>query len=146
MHRLLAGLLLAMLCGGQALADGRQKSFDTTNYQPRGADNGMSAPPPASRRARGSRSRQATIYKVDWSWSSHSFASTTDRHKSGNRMHKGVFYYQLGNGRINTADICNNYERGSLIYRDCRKAAKRHFQEQCSSRFSAACSAAGMIP
>lgn len=33
--------------------------------------------------------------------------------------------------RIDSSSLCVNHRRGSIDYRECRKAAKVHFREQC---------------
>ncbi|WP_324732921.1 hypothetical protein [Pseudomonas paeninsulae] len=33
--------------------------------------------------------------------------------------------------RIDSSSVCRNHRRGSIDYRECRKAAKVHFREQC---------------
>ena len=35
------------------------------------------------------------------------------------------------NNRIDSSSVCLNHRRGSIDYRECRKAAKVHFREQC---------------
>lgn len=35
------------------------------------------------------------------------------------------------NNYIDGASVCANHRRGSIDYRECRKAAKQHFHEQC---------------
>ena len=39
-------------------------------------------------------------------------------------------WQSLGN-RIDSSSVCANHRRGSIDYRECRKAAKVHFREQC---------------
>ena len=38
------------------------------------------------------------------------------------------------NNRIDSSSVCLNHRRGSIDYRECRKAAKVHFREQCRAR------------
>ena len=35
------------------------------------------------------------------------------------------------NNHIDGSSVCANHRRGSIDYRECRKAAKQHFHEQC---------------
>jgi len=35
------------------------------------------------------------------------------------------------NNRIDSRSVCANHRRSSIDYRECRKAAKVHFREQC---------------
>nr|WP_298146527.1 hypothetical protein [uncultured Pseudomonas sp.] len=39
-------------------------------------------------------------------------------------------WHSLDN-RIDSSSVCLNHRRGSIDYRECRKAAKVHFREQC---------------
>lgn len=121
----------------------RQNSFNAENYQPRGALNSMPPPTPIAARAqpKTSSAKSKAPLKVEWSWNSHRFSNS-----SASTSQRGVFYYQQQNNRIDTSSLCNNYRPGSLIYRDCRKAAKAYFKRQCSNQFMAACAAAGMTP
>lgn len=142
---LVLSLLLApaLACAETA---SKQRVFNDDNYQPRGAYNSLPPPPAESfyRRSPAAAKQSASkVIKVNWSWNSHSFSN---QHKARTPSSKGVFHYQLVNNRIDTSSICSNYATGSLLYRDCRKAAKQHFNDQCSSRFAAACVAAGMTP
>lgn len=127
-------------------SSGKQTIFNDDNYQPRGAYNSLPPPParPAGKnRKPATRSQTGKPVKVNWHWDSHRFSS--QKSKQG-KSHSGVFYYSVNNNRINTSNVCDNYTKGSLIYRDCRKAAKQHFNKECSSNFTAACLAAGMTP
>lgn len=139
-------LLLPLLMGlsAQAAGQSRQRDFNAHNYQPRGSVNSLPAPRQPSR-AKPAKAPPATIpaiQSVNWHWNSHSFSSSK-KSASGS---KGVFHYQQIKGRIDTSRICDNHGKGTMLYRDCRKAAKAYFKQQCSSRFKAACVAAGMTP
>lgn len=136
-------LILALLPAlSGATTPGRQTLFNDDNYRPQGAHNSLPPPPPAAPRARPARPAAVQTVKVNWSWNSHSFSNQRNTRKPVS----GVFWYQLANNRIDTSSVCDNYRAGSLIYRDCRKAARQHFKAQCSSQFPAACLAAGMTP
>lgn len=141
---LIFSLLLApaLAC---AEPSGKQRIFNDDNYRPRGAYNSLPPPPAGSDRRPSTAGKQASskAVKVNWSWSSHAFSNQRKNKKPAS---KGVFHYRVVNNRIDTSSVCNNYNTGSLIYRDCRKAAKKHFNDQCSSSFAAACVAAGMTP
>lgn len=39
--------------------------------------------------------------------------------------------WQSINNRIDGSSVCSNHRKGSIDYRECRKAAKVHFREQC---------------
>lgn len=132
----------ALACAEPA---GRQTIFNDDNYQPKGAYNSL--PPPKTRQPQRKprpTPAPAKLVKINWTWNSHGFSNSKNKNRKQNNS--GVFHYSLHNNRINTSTVCNNYRPGSLIYRDCRKAAKKHFNQQCSSSFPAACVAAGMTP
>ena len=124
----------------------KQTVFNDQNYQPKGLVNSIA--PPARRHYEPSSARSSaqvresarsfnapiTTRTVPWQWES------VKTHRSG------IFTYRQTRQGIDTMSVCKNYQAGSFIYRDCRKAAKKHFQEVCSNDFRAACAAAGMIP
>jgi len=64
--------------------------------------------------------------------------------KSEKEHRSGSFTYTEKKS-INTSDVCSNYKVGSLVYRDCRKAAKKYFKDACASYYKAACAAADTI-
>ncbi len=137
-------LLTALLVSNTAvLASDRQTEFNDDNYQPRGAINitpGIKTK--KTQRKPAKTAKPGPLRSVKWQWEGAGFSS---KRKSQSKS-AGVFYYQIRNRSINTSSLCDNYTAGSLIYRDCRKAAKRYFNEQCSSQFPEACGAAGMTP
>lgn len=124
----------------------KQTVFNDQNYQPRGAINTIALRPNRipeqnyvranvqARKVRRSSDRFSTVRSIPWSWKSHK-----------SNMH-GSFTYNETQKGIDTMSICGNYKQGSFIYRDCRKAAKKHFKNACSSRYKAACAAGDMIP
>lgn len=113
----------------------RQTSFNDSNYTPRPAVNTMQ-PPPAryyaasstSNTQKRSVSRQTHLSK--WSW------------ENGHNKQRvnGRFEWTVVNGQIDYNSVCQNYQRGSLIYRDCRKGAKVAFKRMCS-QYEPACAA-----
>lgn len=124
----------------------KQTVFNDQNYQPKGSINTI-APPPSRYYEQGQARTNAQIRElqrsfngvnntrsIPWSW------------KSQKTHRSGTFTYVERSGRIDTTSVCANYKYGSLIYRDCRKAAKKYFRDACSSQFKAACGAADMIP
>lgn len=119
----------------------RQTVFNDDNYKPRQPVNRMPAvraePPPVRQRTRPQNT--VTTKWVPWTWE-----------KQGNGLRKGrvggQFKYVVRNGVIDTASVCNNEKFGSFRYRDCRKAAKKHFSDRCRSGDKEACSGAGMAP
>ena len=137
-------LLTALLMSNKAvLASDRQTEFNDDNYQPRGAINiTPEIKNKKTQRKPTTTAKPGPLRSVKWQWEGAGFSS---KRKSQGKT-DGVFYYQISNSVINTSSLCDNYTAGSLIYRDCRKAAKRYFNEQCSSQFPEACGAAGMTP
>ncbi|HKM36477.1 MAG TPA: hypothetical protein VJY83_02425 [Thiopseudomonas sp.] len=64
--------------------------------------------------------------------------------KTGKSSRSGSFTYTQKKN-IDTEKVCSNYKYGSLMYKDCRKAARKYFRDMCSSEFTAACRASTMI-
>jgi len=117
-------------------AQARQTSFNDSNYTPRPVANTMQ-PPPARYYAASStnnshkRSVSRKTHLSNWSW------------ENGHNKQRvsGQFEWTVENGRIDYNSVCQNYKRGSLIYRDCRKGAKVAFKKMCS-KYEPACAAA----
>lgn len=104
----------------------RQTEFSDRNYQSSRQVN-ISAPvTPASStpsRAKPERNRrviQSNSEKVKWI--SGRGAETEYR-----------MYYEYDSTQITFATVCSNYRKGSIDYRNCRKAAKRWFGKRCNS-------------
>ena len=112
-----------------------QTSFSDDNYTPRPAVNTIQ-PPPArfyaasstSNTQRRPASRQTHLN--NWSW----------ENGHNKKRISGQFEWTVVNGQIDYNSVCQNYQRGSLIYRDCRKGAKVAFKRMCS-RYQPACAA-----
>jgi len=114
----------------------RQTSFNDSNYTPRPVANTMQ-PPPARYYAANStsstqkRSVSRQTHLSNWSWEN-----------GHNKQHiSGQFEWTVVNDQIDYNSVCQNYKRGSLVYRDCRKGAKVAFKKMCS-RYEPACAAA----
>lgn len=111
----------------------RQTSFDDSNYRPR-SDVNLVAPPDDlywyEGRAPGYAAAEPVVRQGAWEWLG------ADR----KRQH-GRFEWEEREGAIQYASVCRNYRRGSLLYRDCRKGAKRAFAQMCN-RHKPACHAA----
>ncbi len=113
----------------------RQTSFSDENYTPRPVANTMQ-PPPARYYASSSssntqkRSESRETNMSNWSW------------ENGHKKQRvgGQFQWIVVNDKIDFNSVCQNYKRGSLIYRDCRKGAKVAFKQMCS-RYQPACAA-----
>lgn len=114
----------------------RQTSFNDSNYTPRPVANTMQ-PPPARYYAASSTSRTQKrsvtreSHLSNWSW----------ENGHDKRRISGQFEWTVVNGQIDYNSVCQNYKRGSLVYRDCRKGAKVAFKRMCS-RYEPACAAA----
>lgn len=120
----------------------RQTVFNDDNYIPRGTDNIISAVSTRRttyRQQKPKKSRFSNTHWQSWRWESYAsgFRSKTK---------SGQFSYVETERGIDTYSVCANYKRGSFDYRDCRKAAKKWFESQCSSSFKQACLAESMIP
>ncbi|AHL74611.1 hypothetical protein CH92_05675 [Stutzerimonas stutzeri] len=113
----------------------KQTSFSDENYTPRPVANTMQ-PPPARYYASSSssntqkRSETRETNMSNWSW------------ENGHNKQRvgGQFQWTVVNDQIDFSSVCQNYKRGSLIYRDCRKGAKVAFKQMCG-RYKPACSA-----
>lgn len=114
----------------------KQTSFSDENYTPRPVANTMQ-PPPARYYASNSssstqkRSVSRETHLSNWSW------------ENGHNKQRvsGQFQWTVLNDQIDFSSVCQNYKRGSFIYRDCRKGAKVAFKQMCS-RYQPACAAA----
>ena len=123
----------------------KQTVFNDDNYQPRGAINTVSMHTP----------QRSQYSRLEQTQSGNKKVTTTNKHsvywhwpsvQKDRRGESGYFYYTEVNGKIDTRPICSNFKQGSLVYRDCRKAAKKHFQKKCSPHNRAACTASNMAP
>lgn len=124
----------------------KQTVFNDENYQPLGSVNSM-VPPPSKYYDAGEERSKAQVNEVYRSFNTPVTTRTIPwQWKSEKSYRKGTFTYKERNGKIDTNAVCLNYKYGSFEYRDCRKAAKRYFQNACSSEFKAACAASEMIP
>ena len=101
----------------------RQTSFNAQNYQPTGAINTMPAPKPTlyASTAKAQRVQHKPVLQTGyWTWTG------ADRKKTRHKIQ-----WQTINGWIEYHTVCQNERRGSLEYRDCRKAAKQYFVHRC---------------
>lgn len=105
-------------------AQARQTVFNDSNYEPKGAINVVSTEGIRESEAyEQEESRERTIYR--------NIEHMTTWIKGWN----GGTSYQVSwtsiNNHIDGRTVCNNFRRGSIDYRECRKAAKQHFHEEC---------------
>lgn len=119
----------------------KQTVFNDDNYKPKSAANTIPAPRQTRTTQRRQTQNQINHKTAPWSWQSHGYGSGTKKKGRG-----GQFSYTVRNGFIDTGSVCNNYQYGSLVYRDCRKAAKAYFQRACNNQNREACSGADMMP
>ncbi|OLU15196.1 hypothetical protein BVH01_15265 [Pseudomonas sp. PA1(2017)] len=117
----------------------RQTSFNDSNYKPKPIANTYAASTyqsqPASQPQRQQRKQVREVSKSSyWSW------------ENGHQKKRvgGEFSWTERNGVIDHSSVCQNYEKGSLIYRDCRKGAKARFKSMCGES-EAACSAGNSL-
>mgnify|MGYP007014049324 CR=1 FL=1 len=101
----------------------RQTSFNDQNYQPKGAVNSIPAPKPAlySSNTQPQRVQHKPVLQTGyWTWTG------ADKKKTRHKIQ-----WQTVNGWIEYHTVCQNERRGSIEYRDCRKAAKEYFVHRC---------------
>ena len=124
----------------EANLEKKQTVFNESNYTPREITNSIPAPKEIYTN---NRSKPKNTYRkthsIPWTWQS--YGSGFSKHNK-----YGKFTYVETERGIDTESVCRNYKYGSLDYRDCRKAAKKWFQDRCSSDFRNACVAGNMIP
>lgn len=101
----------------------RQTEFNEQNYQPSRQIN-VSAPvqarPARARPAPEQREVRSNTEKVIWT------------NARGAQAQYQV-YYEHDRSHITFASVCSNYRKGSIDYRNCRKAAKQWFGNRCNN-------------
>ncbi|WP_454255704.1 hypothetical protein [Pseudomonas sp. Marseille-Q8238] len=105
----------------------KQTDYNDRNYTSRGAVNVVSTEP----------LRQSETYQR----SNQSVATTTNningrdgrwiKQWSGSGRYYAEWTYS--NNRIDGRSVCLNHKRGSVDYRECRKAAKQYYHEECTA-------------
>lgn len=125
----------------KAKSQKKQTVFNEDNYRPRGAININKAPRQVATYSKPTQQSRkfSQTHSIPWTWES--YGSGFSKHNK-----YGKFTYVETERGIDTNSICGNYKYGSIDYRDCRKAAKKWFQDRCSSQFKQACLAGNMIP
>ena len=115
--------------------ESKQTSFSDENYTPRPVANTMQPPPARYYASNSSSSTQKhsvsrETHLSNWSW------------ENGHKKQRvgGQFQWVVVNDQIDFNSVCQNYKRGSLMYRDCRKGAKVAFKRICS-QYQPACAA-----
>lgn len=100
-----------------------QNSFNDNNYTPKQPASTYT-PPTYAQAASASNSSQRT-------------SSTASRErnskwiKSWNGGSNYLAEWVAVNNRIDSRSVCANHRKGSIDYRECRKAAKQHYHEEC---------------
>ncbi|HEO1577572.1 TPA: hypothetical protein RG898_004810 [Pseudomonas aeruginosa] len=102
----------------------KQNFYDDSNYAPKKPANTYT--PPATHRATSSpqQTQQRQTRQV-------SRERTSKWIKSWNGGTNYLAEWLSVNNYIDSTSVCANHRRGSIDYRECRKAAKQHFHEQC---------------
>ncbi|MCQ4261167.1 hypothetical protein [Stutzerimonas stutzeri] len=113
----------------------KQTSFNDENYTPRPTVNTMQPTPARYYASNSSSSTQKRSVSRETHLSNWSRENGHKKQRVG-----GQFQWIVVNDKIDFNNVCQNYERGSLIYRDCRKGAKVAFKRMCS-RYERACAA-----
>lgn len=116
-------MALAEMLSAQKQPATRQTSFNDQNYQPTGAINTIPAPKPTLYAAdtQSKRVQHKPVLQTDyWTWTG------ADRKRTQRKIQ-----WQTVNGWIQYHTVCQNERRGSIQYRDCRKAAKEYFVHRC---------------
>jgi len=98
----------------------KQTDFNDDNYTPKPLTNIVM--PPAESSAPPSRQTQYNHTHI------HKTAVWIEGWGNGKRY---LAKWTAINNRIDGRSVCANHGRGSVDYRDCRKAAKQHFKNEC---------------
>jgi hypothetical protein len=109
----------------EAIATERaQNSFNDNNYRPKHPQNTYSLPA----------TQQIAAVPVvrEQKQSSVSRDRTAKWIKSWNGGTNYLAEWVSVNNYIDSTSVCANHRRGSIDYRECRKAAKQHYHEECS--------------
>ncbi|WP_043311470.1 hypothetical protein [Pseudomonas sp. ML96] len=105
----------------------RQTVFNDNNYTPRGADNVVST----------EGIRQSAAYQSPIRQENKTVNRTVEHESEWLRewSGEGLFLAEwiAVNNSIDGRSVCANHRRGSIEYRECRKAAKQHFHDQCKA-------------
>lgn len=107
----------------EAIATQRaQNSFNDNNYRPKQPANTYT--PPATQSATAPTVSERKQRQV-------SRERTTTRIKSWNGGTTYRAEWVSVDNYIDSSSVCANHRRGSIDYRECRKAAKQHYHEEC---------------
>ena len=121
-----SGILLVCSICTLALANdakpARQTEFNDHNYRPSRQINISRSvtPTPRTRSEPQQRRIQSATEQVKWT------------NASGLETQYEL-YYEYDDTYITFASVCSNYRKGSINYRNCRKAAKQWFGSKCNN-------------
>lgn len=105
----------------------RQTVFNDNNYAPKQPVNTYkAAPAPAAQQiasAERPRQQQRTVQREH----------TSQWIKSWNGGTNYLAEWISVNNHIDGTTVCANHKRGSIDYRECRKAAKQHYHDECKT-------------
>ncbi|SDF74558.1 hypothetical protein [Phytopseudomonas seleniipraecipitans] len=105
----------------------RQTVFNDNNYAPKQPVNTYkAAPAPAAQQiasAERPRQQQRTVQREH----------TSEWIKSWNGGTNYLAEWISVNNHIDGTTVCANHKRGSIDYRECRKAAKQHYHDECNT-------------
>lgn len=103
----------------------KQVVFNDSNYMPRGAENVVST----------ESIRQPATYQDEPGRNGNSSQVAIEKDRQWIRRWGGGGSYLAAwtavNNQIDGRSVCANHKKGSIDYRECRKAAKQFFHEQC---------------
>lgn len=109
--------------------DVKQRDFNDSNYVPRTDINTLKSVPVTVSRASSTNRARQEVRQVQ-----SGYAYWQDARR---RMQRYKIEWVASNGWIQFETVCQNYPKGTIEYRDCRKAAKPYFRERCRSQSSA---------
>jgi hypothetical protein len=102
-----------------------QNSFNDNNYRPKQPTNTYT-PPATQQIAAAPTANQSTQRTTTRD-------TTAKWIKSWNGGSNYLAEWVAVNNRIDSSSVCANHRRGSIDYRECRKAAKQHYHEECKT-------------
>lgn len=101
----------------------RQTEFNDRNYQP-------------SRHINTSAPVRARTAKAETGYKTRDIRNRTERVKWTNGrgdLDEYQVYYEYDGTHVTFASVCSNHRKGSIDYRNCRKAAKQWFSSRCNN-------------
>ncbi|TWC38620.1 hypothetical protein FBY03_106117 [Pseudomonas sp. SJZ079] len=99
-----------------------QNRFNDNNYRPKQPENTYS--PPSYQQAETRQREQPQPRRVQRE-------RTSKWIKSWNGGSNYLAEWVAVNNYIDSSSVCANHRKGSIDYRECRKAAKQHYHEEC---------------